>query len=205
MFGFDRLRGLVGTRRADGAMMTSILDALDRFCGPKHEPEDDVTMVSVKRVSSAETSAGAFSAEPIDFGSFILPSEEGNERFVMERVAAIAAGLGMEKSKLERLKTAVSEASMNAIEHGNGFDPALSVDVTVSRKGDRLIVRIEDHGSGPTGGEAEFPDLDAKLAGLQSPRGWGLFLIEEMVDGFHHHQEDERHVMELEMALEGVT
>ena len=29
---------------------------------------------------------------------------------------------------------------------------------------------------------AEAPDLEAKLAGLQTPRGWGLFLIEKMVD-----------------------
>ncbi len=26
-------------------------------------------------------------------------------------------------------------------------------------------------------------DIDAKLAGLQKPRGWGLFLIRAMVDG----------------------
>ena len=27
-----------------------------------------------------------------------------------------------------------------------------------------------------------MPDLEAKLEGLQRPRGWGLFLIEKMVD-----------------------
>ena len=30
--------------------------------------------------------------------------------------------------------------------------------------------------------DAEVPDLDRKLAGEQKPRGWGLFLIEHMVD-----------------------
>ena len=30
--------------------------------------------------------------------------------------------------------------------------------------------------------EAEAPDLEAKLEGLQKPRGWGLFLIQNMVD-----------------------
>ena len=30
--------------------------------------------------------------------------------------------------------------------------------------------------------EAEAPDLEAKLAGEQKPRGWGLFLIQNMVD-----------------------
>ncbi len=205
MYGFDRLRGLVGTKRPEGGMMAAILTDLDRFCGPNHEQEDDVTMVAVKRVSSAASSAAAFSAQPDELEHFSLPSEEGNERVVMERVATIAAGLGMNGDRLERLKTAVSEASMNAIEHGNGFDASLPVDVTVFRGDDRLIVRIVDHGSGPDIPEAELPDIDAKLAGLQSPRGWGLFLIEEMVDTLRHHHEDGKHVMELEMALEGAT
>jgi anti-sigma regulatory factor (Ser/Thr protein kinase) len=65
------------------------------------------------------------------------------------------------------------------------------------------VVRIEDHGTGPDIPEAEQPDLDAKLAGLQSPRGWGLFLIEQMVDGLRHEARNGRHVIELEMNLEG--
>jgi serine phosphatase RsbU (regulator of sigma subunit)/anti-sigma regulatory factor (Ser/Thr protein kinase) len=205
MFGFDRLKGMVGARRPAGGMMAAILSELDRFCGPDHEQEDDVTMVAVKRITSAASSAEAFSPRPAELEHFSLPSEEGNERVVMERVARIAAGLGMNGDRLERLKTAVSEASMNAIEHGNGFDASLPVDVTVLKSDERLIVRIVDHGSGPDIPDADLPDIDAKLAGLQSPRGWGLFLIEEMVDTLRHNHEDGRHVMELEMALEGAT
>jgi anti-sigma regulatory factor (Ser/Thr protein kinase) len=204
MFGFDRLRGLVGTRRPRGGMMASILTELDRFCGPHHEQEDDVTMVAIRRVSSAASSAEAFTDGQDELERFSVPSEEGNERLVMERVGTIAASLGMSGERLERLRTAVSEASMNAIEHGNHFDRSLSVDVAVLRSAGHLIVRIEDHGSGPDIPDAELPDIDAKLAGLQSPRGWGLFLIGEMVDALRHrHDDDGKHVMELEMALEG--
>ena len=43
-------------------------------------------------------------------------------------------------------------------------------------------MRITDEGGGREIAEAETPDLEAKLEGLQKPRGWGLFLIENMVD-----------------------
>ena len=48
-----------------------------------------------------------------------VPSEPGNERIAMERVAEVVKELGLSEQRLERLKTAVAEATMNAIEHGN--------------------------------------------------------------------------------------
>ena len=205
MFGFGRLMGLVGSTAVSEALTASILGELDLFCGEGYEQEDDITMVTVRRTSSAASSARAFEVGLDEVERFTLPSEEGNERQVMDRVGSIAAGLGLESDRLERLKTAVSEAAMNAIEHGNGFDPSLPVEVTVYRGHERLVVRIEDHGTGPDIPEAETPDLDAKLAGLQSPRGWGLFLIEQMVDGLHHYAAEGRHVIELEMKMEGAS
>jgi hypothetical protein len=48
-----------------------------------------------------------------------VPSEPGNERIAMERVAEVVKELDLSEQRLERLKTAVAEATMNAIEHGN--------------------------------------------------------------------------------------
>jgi hypothetical protein len=44
-----------------------------------------------------------------------------------------------------------------------------------------LCVSVTDAGCGPAR-KAEAPDLQRKLAGQQSPRGWGLFLIKSLVD-----------------------
>ena len=66
-----------------------------------------------------------------------------------------------------------------------------------------LAVRITDEGLGGPIGEAETPDLDAKLAGLQKPRGWGLFLIENMVDEIRVSDAGGRHTVELVLNLEG--
>ena len=66
---------------------------------------------------------------------------------------------------------------MNAMEHGNGFDADLAVDIVVARSDSAVRVRITDQGGGREIPAAETPDLEAKLDGPQSPRGWGLFLI----------------------------
>jgi len=69
--------------------------------------------------------------------------------------------------------------------------------VRVSVTGDELMVRIVDNGGGKEIPEAETPDLEAKLAGLQKPRGWGLFLIQNMVDAMRVTTHDGRHTVEL--------
>jgi hypothetical protein len=51
--------------------------------------------------------------------------------------------------------------------------------------------------------DATAPDLEAKLAGLQKPRGWGLFLIRHMVDGMEVSQADGLQTVALTLALDG--
>ena len=52
-----------------------------------------------------------------------------------------------------------------------------------------IVVTITDQGGEHAGGdgEVETPDLLEKLEGRQRPRGWGLFLIEKMVDAHAGH------------------
>lgn len=126
-----------------------------------------------------------------------LPSEPGNERVVMERVAAVAISCGLDGDQTERLKTAVSEATLNALEHGNHYLADLDVRVEVLVSPGALVVRITDHGSGGPPGPPVIPDLDAKLSGEQSPRGWGLFLIQNMVDDLRVGGDEHHHTVEL--------
>jgi anti-sigma regulatory factor (Ser/Thr protein kinase) len=124
----------------------------------------------------------------------------------MDRVAEAVESLGLEPARLERLKTAVSETAMNAIEYGSQRDPAIPVHVRVERHPTDIQVRIADAGRGgavPELAEAEVPDLDAKLAGLQKPRGWGLFLIQKMVDRVEIVHEGERQTVVLTLELGG--
>ena len=135
---------------------------------------------------------------------FSLPSERGNERRAMEEVARAVSGLGLPQRTLERLKTAVAEATMNAMEHGNRYNPEVPVKIQVLASDADLLVRITDQGGSPVPDpDKEVPDLEAKLEGLQSPRGWGLFLIQSMVDEVRVSGNPNHHTVELFMHLEG--
>jgi len=144
---------------------------------------------------------------PRRLDAFELPSEPGNERLALARVAETVQGLGLSDSRLEKLKTAVAEATMNAIEHGNGNRAEIPVEVEVTQNGDEIIVAISDQGgdSSAAGGAAEEPDLLKKLDGGQSPRGWGLFLIRNMVDAMDITTNGQRHTIWLTMRTGGAA
>jgi len=133
---------------------------------------------------------------------FSVPSEPGNERLAMETVAEAVRDLDIRGENLERLKTAVAEATMNAMEHGNHYRAELPVLIEVSASDTQLSVKITDEGSGPPAFHADAPDLEAKLEGMQTPRGWGLFLIKNMVDDMEVTGDEHHHTVELLLNLE---
>jgi anti-sigma regulatory factor (Ser/Thr protein kinase) len=134
---------------------------------------------------------------------FEVPSEAGNEREVMERVGSAVADLGLASARLQRLKTAVAEATMNAMEHGNEYQADRPVSIRVLHSPDRVLVQITDRGDAAELAEPEAPDLEAKLEGRQTPRGWGMFLIEKMVDEARVTSEGGGHTVELALRLKG--
>jgi len=179
MFGFDRLRDALVVDDAGSELLDRLLETLRTFTGPDHEQEDDITLVTLRRSAGVADS----SADSTALTSFSLPGLAGNDREAMDRVAAAVADLELPPDRVDRLKTAVSEAAMNAIEYGSHgrADVPFDVDVVVTRTD--VIVRVTDRAlSGPVPTDPETPDLERKLAGDQKPRGWGLFLIEHMVD-----------------------
>ena len=158
--------------------------------------EDDITPLTLQRLGDAPTS------RVLD--EFTVPSETGAERLAIERVAAAATRFDLlPAARLEQLKTAVAEAVMNAAEHGNGHRADLPVAVRVSSSVARLEIAVTDQGGDRPIPEAVEPDLDAKLAGAQSPRGWGLFLIRNMVDELSTSGDGTRHTVHLVMHLRG--
>jgi anti-sigma regulatory factor (Ser/Thr protein kinase) len=145
--------------------------------------------------------------KPRRLDAFTLPSEPGNERLALTRVAGSVADVGLPAARLEKLKTAVAEATMNAIEHGNGNRAEIPVEVEVTLNGDEVIVAITDQGgqAHPDSGAHEEPDLLKKLDGGQSPRGWGLFLIRNMVDAMDVTTDGQRHTIWLTMRTGGAA
>jgi anti-sigma regulatory factor (Ser/Thr protein kinase) len=120
----------------------------------------------------------------------------------MEEVARAVSGLGLLERTLERLKTAVAEATTNAMEHGNRYDPEVPVKIKLLSSDTDLFVRITDQGGSPVPDpDKEVPDLEAKLEGTQTQRGWGLFLIQNMVDEVRVSGNPDHHTIELVVHL----
>jgi len=167
-----------------------------------------VTVVSLQRSHSDNGRHDPLAVTPGRHGwsrleRFSVLSRPGGEREVMQAVAEAVAPLDLPPARLERLKTAVAETAMNAIEHGNQNQPDLPVDVEVLASADAVAVRITDQGSGPPASEPVRPDLEAKIAGLQSPRGWGLFLTQNMVDQMNVIRSDTQYTVELVVRRKG--
>jgi serine phosphatase RsbU (regulator of sigma subunit)/anti-sigma regulatory factor (Ser/Thr protein kinase) len=206
MYGFPRLRADLATDLAGSELLDELLDRLHAFTGRGWEQEDDITLVALRRSAGAGTAvASDHPADETILLEFELPGAPGNERTAMDRVAQAVGPLGLQPARLERLKTAVSEATMNAIEYGSGSDPEVPVGIVVASLNGEVRVRITDRAMGGPipGDEAEQPDLEAKLAGLQKARGWGLFLIRSMVDRVDVIPGDGRQTVTLTMALKG--
>ncbi len=90
---------------------------------------------------------------------------------------------------------------MNGMEHGNKYDETIPVVIEVAREAGDLTISITDRGLKQPIPEAVSPDLTAKLAGQQSPRGWGLFLIQNMVDEMHVTTDEVHHTVKLVIHL----
>jgi anti-sigma regulatory factor (Ser/Thr protein kinase) len=136
--------------------------------------------------------------------AFTVASEPGNERVALREVAAAAADCGLTPDQMERLKTAVAEATMNAIEHGNENRAEIPVDIAVMRTFDAVAVTITDRGGDRADHvDREIPDIELKLRGEQRPRGWGLFLLQNMVDRMEVSTHDTLHTVRLTMLTSG--
>ena len=216
MFGFPRLQLLLAEHQDGLDLNQFLLDELATFTGPNWEQEDDVTLVTIQRQMLQQVQQPEIEeAQPQGLGQaeqsnghewqplagFDVASAPGNERLAMVQVAEVVADR-LPQPRLEKLKTAVAEATMNGMEHGNRYDADKPVTIAVEESETAVRVLITDHGGGKPIVNNADPDLDAKLAGDQSPRGWGLFLIKNMVDEMNVYQDERHHTVELVMNLE---
>ncbi len=112
-----------------------------------------------------------------------LPSVLGYEKVAMDSAAAVAKIMNFHESRVDDLKTAVAEACSNAIEHGNNLDKDTMVLVTLVMGDDSLEVNVEDCGEGLKQLPSE-PSLDDQICRGKDTRGWGVFLIKNLVDEF---------------------
>jgi serine/threonine-protein kinase RsbW len=134
--------------------------------------------MSESKSNSASTLSTAAKSTTVEVR---LPSRMGFEKVAMATAASVARLMGFREDRIEDLKTALAEACINAIEHGNRLNEGLSVGVVLSVGADSLEVKVIDDGTGMSKQQAK-PDIDRKMHGEESPRGMGMFLIQALMD-----------------------
>ena len=113
-----------------------------------------------------------------------IPSNPIFERVVRASAAELGAAIGFSDERVEDLKLAISEAVNNAIDHGNRGEITKLVAVVFEIDGEKLEIRISDQGGG-----MERPDIARRVVDEQSLeagqlRGFGMYLISELVDDY---------------------
>ena len=114
-----------------------------------------------------------------------LPSELGWEHAALDFAAQVARKMGFTPERIDDLTTALNEAIANAIEHGNAFNAQKRVQIVLFPSKDRLKINVQDRSVRPFPegiGSWQTPNIDEVIAGRASARGWGSFLIRELVD-----------------------
>ena len=90
-----------------------------------------------------------------------------------------AAGAGFDEDEIARISMAVREATINAVLHGNAYDPAKKVGFVLERTRDAMVITITDQGQGLD--PNKIPDPLAP-ENLLKQSGRGIFLIRAFMD-----------------------
>jgi len=117
-----------------------------------------------------------------------LANQLGYERVAMACSASFAQMMGLPPERIEDLKTMVSEAAINAMEHGNKGRPDARVTVSLNCRDNTINVTVSDEGDGITNFPPK-PDIEKIIEDLESPAGFGLFLIKQLADQVEFNKE----------------
>ena len=110
----------------------------------------------------------------------------------MESVAEVEAAAeklthqaGLDEDESFHVVMAVREAAVNAVLHGNGYDPNKQISVSFENTGKSLVITVADEGDGFD--PERLPDPLAPENKLRGT-GRGIFLIRSFLDEVHFRQ-----------------
>ena len=132
-----------GAPASEPTLIELLLAELARFTGAGWEQEDDITLVTLQRSArprvaarperrpGADRAAGRGRRRAHAGRIQRARAHRATSAWRCEQVADAVARSGAAARRLERLKTAVAEATMNAMEHGNDYQADLPVLIRV--------------------------------------------------------------------------
>ena len=109
-----------------------------------------------------------------------IPNILGSEKTAIGKAVSVAQEMGFSNDRVEDLKTALAEACINAIEHGNKFDINSKVGITIASDETSLEVTVHDEGDGID--PENIPKKREEPNGFPIRRGYGIFLIRNLMN-----------------------
>lgn len=97
----------------------------------------------------------------------------------------LAAEAGLDEDETFRITMAVREAAINAVLHGNEYDPSKHICVSFENTGSSLVFVVTDEGKGLD--PDTLPD-PREPENLLRGTGRGIFLIRSLMDEVHFRQ-----------------
>ncbi|MFC5650488.1 SpoIIE family protein phosphatase [Paenibacillus solisilvae] len=146
------------------------------------EYRSSLAQFDVAASAAAHGSVGALFNHAFTTREWSIRSHLGDERQVAHELGRWIEERWPESTVREDVQSAVAEAMINAIEHGNRLQPNSYVTVTAQIGSMIAVCKIYDEGGG------YFPrvsrDEDEMMKKLESvdPRGWGLVMIDSLAD-----------------------
>jgi serine/threonine-protein kinase RsbW len=101
-----------------------------------------------------------------------------------QAASRVAAAAGFDEDQVMQISMAVREAAVNAVLHGNAYDPAKKVKLEFEQSGADLVITIRDQGRG-----LDLDKIPDPLApeNLLKTSGRGIFLIRSFMDEVEIH------------------
>jgi serine/threonine-protein kinase RsbW len=117
--------------------------------------------------------------------SFALSSTMDSVSEVEAAAEKMAADAGLDEDARFHVTMAVREAAVNAVLHGNDYDPDKKISASFENNGKSLVITVADEGKGLD--PDSIPDPLAP-ENLLRGTGRGIFLIRSLMDEVHFRQ-----------------
>jgi serine/threonine-protein kinase RsbW len=111
--------------------------------------------------------------------SYTLDSSLQSVNLAEETAQLIAAKTGFDGDNCLKISMAVREATVNAVLHGNAYDPKKKVTVAFENTGRALVITVTDEGKGLDINKVPDPTTPENLL---KQSGRGIFLMRSFMD-----------------------
>jgi len=111
--------------------------------------------------------------------SYTLDSSLQSVNMAEETAQLIAAKVGFDEDNCLKISMAVREAAVNAVLHGNAYDPKKKMTVAFENTGRALVITVTDEGKGLDVNTVPDPTTPENLL---KQSGRGIFLMRSFMD-----------------------